>query len=233
MRRMTHIRHFTYYTPAEPDVAGAMYLKSEDGQDWYACQSQFAEDTLKVVYDSRGVITGYGKDITLLWPVNQSVAEVADTPENRKIDLSGRWGFDGEGITDLLTAEKAREQKAREINAWRDTEENSGVIFDWNGHRWDGGKLSQSRLEPVLTVAKAGQLPAGFFWTDADNNDVPVTADDLLAIDVAMTQAMVIQGFKIHERQRRMKKAIEGMTNADAILNYPVGWEKEIHSGPE
>ncbi|EMG9443869.1 DUF4376 domain-containing protein [Escherichia coli] len=132
-----------------------------------------------------------------------------------------------------LTAEKAREQKSREINAWRDTEENSGVIFDWNGHRWDGGKLSQSRLEPVLTVAKAGQLPAGFFWTDADNNDVPVTADDLLAIDVAMTQAMVIQGFKIHERQRRMKKAIEGMTNADAILNYPVGWEKEIHSGPE
>ncbi|EEU2973951.1 phage tail protein, partial [Escherichia coli] len=73
---MMHIRNFSYYTPAEPDVAGAMYLKSEDGQDWYECQSQFAEDTLKVVYDSRGVITGYGKDTALLWPVNQSVAEV-------------------------------------------------------------------------------------------------------------------------------------------------------------
>ncbi len=216
---MIHIRNFTYYMPETPDVAGAMYLKSEDGQDWYACQSQFAEDSLKVVYDSRGVITGYGKDVTLLWPVNQSVAEVADTPESRKIDLSGRWGFDGEKITDLLTAEKAREQKVREINAWRDTEENRGVIFDWNGHRWDGGKLSQSRLEPVLTVAKAGQLPAGFFWTDADNNDVPVTAGELQALSAAMMEAMVIQGFKIHECQRRMKKATEGLTNADAVLN--------------
>ncbi|EJO4580847.1 phage tail protein, partial [Escherichia coli] len=84
---MMHIRNFSYYTPAEPDVAGAMYLKSEDGQDWYECQALFSPETLKVVYDSRGVITGYGKETALLWPVNQSVAEVPDTPESRKIDL--------------------------------------------------------------------------------------------------------------------------------------------------
>ncbi len=30
-----HIKNFRQYTPENPDVPGAMYLKSEDGQDWY------------------------------------------------------------------------------------------------------------------------------------------------------------------------------------------------------
>ncbi|EDB7429030.1 DUF4376 domain-containing protein, partial [Salmonella enterica] len=89
---------------------------------------------------------------------------------------------------------------------------------------WDGGKASQARLTPVLTVAKAGQLPDTFFWTDADNNDVAVTAGDLTALDAAMTQAMVMQGFKIHERQRQMKKDIGELTKVSDILNYSVGW---------
>lgn len=43
-------------------------------------------------------------------------------------------------------------------------------------------------------------------------------------IDAGMTQAMVIQGFKIHERQRQMKKDISELTKVSDILNYPVGW---------
>ncbi|ENC4725925.1 phage tail protein, partial [Escherichia coli] len=105
------IKSFKLYTPEKSDVPGAMYLKSEDGQDWYECQSLFSAETLKLVYDSNGIITSISKDVSMLWPVNQSVAEVADTEENRKADISGRWGFDGEKITDLLTAEKARGMK--------------------------------------------------------------------------------------------------------------------------
>ncbi|HCT3338891.1 TPA: DUF4376 domain-containing protein [Escherichia coli] len=222
---MMHVRNFSYYTPAEPDVAGAIYLKSEDGQDWYECQSRFAEDTLKVVYDSRGVITGYGKDIKLLWPVNQSVAEVPDTPESLKIDLSGRWGFDGEKITDLLTADRAREQKGAEINAWRSAMENAEYVFEYNGRKWDYGKVTQVRLEPSVAAAKAGILPEGFFWTDAENNDVPMTAEALLALSAAAEKAMFQKGMEIHVRQRNMKKELEKLTSADEILAYPVGRE--------
>lgn len=120
--------------------------------------------------------------------------------------------------------EDARKQKHAEINHWRDTQESGSITFDWNGHRWDAGKASQDRLAPVLIVAKDGGLPADFFWTDANNNDVPVTKDDLMAIDAGMTQAMVTQGFKIHERQRQMKKDIAGLTTVSDILNYSVGW---------
>ncbi|HBA2152652.1 TPA: tail fiber assembly protein, partial [Escherichia coli] len=120
---MVNIKNFIWYTPENPDVPGAMCLKSEDGQDWYECQPLFSPDTLKVVYNSAGVITDISRDVQALWPANQSVAEVADTEENRKADISGRWGFDGEKITDLLTAEKAREMKGDEINAWRNAME--------------------------------------------------------------------------------------------------------------
>ncbi|EIR3456466.1 DUF4376 domain-containing protein [Salmonella enterica] len=118
----------------------------------------------------------------------------------------------------------ARSRRYAEINAWRNQQENGSTTFDWNGHKWDAGKASQDRLAPVLVVAKSGQLPDGFFWTDASNEDVPVTVDDLIAIDAGMTQAMVIQGFKIHERQRQMKKDIAELTKVSDILNYSVGW---------
>ncbi|MCH5444948.1 DUF4376 domain-containing protein, partial [Salmonella enterica subsp. enterica serovar Muenchen] len=83
---------------------------------------------------------------------------------------------------------------------------------------------SQTRLAPVTAMAKAGKLPAGFFWTDADNIDVPVTADELTALEAAMQQNMVLQGFRIHERQRRMKEEVDKLTDYKAIQQYTVGW---------
>ncbi|EKO6977974.1 TPA: DUF4376 domain-containing protein, partial [Escherichia coli] len=94
-------------------------------------------------------------------------------------------------------------------------------------HRWDGGKISRSRLAPVIAVAQAGALPAGFFWTDADNQDVTLTPEELVQLDAAMLQAMVIRGFQIHERQRQMKGEVAGLESADAIRRYVVGWGDE------
>ncbi|ELY5676473.1 TPA: DUF4376 domain-containing protein [Salmonella enterica] len=123
---------------------------------------------------------------------------------------------------EMLTAAKA--VKRREINNWRDAQENGNYPFELNGHCWDCSKDSQTRLAPVAAMARAGKLPASFFWTDADNIDVPVTADQLTAMEAAMEQNMVIQGFKIHERQRQMKKALDEITDYKAVQGYVVGW---------
>lgn len=227
---MQNIKNFTRGNPktaeqlAQANRHRVMFLFSEDGQEWYECQKQFAPDTIKIAYDADGIIRSLSRDVSALWPDGLSVAEVPDTTANRRADISGRWGFDGTTVIDLMTPDKAREQKAREIDAWRNTQENGSVTFTWNNHSWDASKSSQDRLAPVLVVAKSGQLPPGFFWTDANNEDTPVTVDDLTAIDAGMTQAMVIQGFKIHERQRQMKKDISELTKVSDILNYPVGW---------
>ncbi|HCL5208639.1 TPA: tail fiber assembly protein, partial [Salmonella enterica] len=108
---MQDIKNFTPYKPEPPVIPGASHLKSEDDQDWYSCQKQFSPDTIKVEYDNNGVITCISRDVSGFWPVGKSVAEVPDTKENRRADISGRWGFDGTNIIDLMTLEKAREQK--------------------------------------------------------------------------------------------------------------------------
>ncbi|ELE1675531.1 DUF4376 domain-containing protein [Salmonella enterica] len=123
---------------------------------------------------------------------------------------------------EMLTAAKAA--RRAQINAWRDAQENGNYPFELNGHRWDCSKVSQERLAPVAAMAKAGKLPASFFWTDASNIDVPVTADQLIAMESAMEQNMVIQGFKIHERQRNMKKELDEMQDYKAIKTYTIGW---------
>ncbi|EBL9220268.1 DUF4376 domain-containing protein [Salmonella enterica] len=118
----------------------------------------------------------------------------------------------------------AKEQKHGEITAWRDAQEDGNYPFTLNGHRWDCGKASQTRLAPVTAMAKSGKLPPGFFWTDADNIDVPVTAEELIALEAAMQQNMVIEGFKIHERQRQMKEEVDKLTDYKAIKDYVPGW---------
>lgn len=123
---------------------------------------------------------------------------------------------------EMLTA--AKQAKHAEINAWRDAQENGNIPFTLNGHKWDCGKASQTRLAPVVAVAKSGALPPDFFWTDADNIDVPMTADELTALEAAMQQNMVLQGFKIHERQRVMKEQVDNLTDYKAIQGYIVGW---------
>ncbi|HGB9890004.1 TPA: DUF4376 domain-containing protein, partial [Escherichia coli] len=68
-----------------------------------------------------------------------------------------------------------------------------------------------------------GILPEGFFWTDAENNDVPMTAGELMALSEAAEKAMFTKGMEIHVRQRTMKKEIEALSDAEAILAYKVG----------
>ncbi|EJI4169554.1 DUF4376 domain-containing protein [Escherichia coli] len=222
-----NLKNLQRYTPEKSDVPGAMYLKTEDGRDWYESQSSFKADTLKLVYDSEGIITSISKDVSMLWPVGQSVVEVEDTEENRKADISGRWKFDGEKVVDTLTAEKARGMKGDEINAWRNAMEAANYTFEHNGRKWDYGKSTQTRLEPSVAAAKAGKLPEAFFWTDAENNDVQVTAEELIALSEAAEQAMFSKGMEIHIRQRTMKKDLESLSSADEILVYRVGWAQE------
>ncbi|ELF3127565.1 DUF4376 domain-containing protein [Salmonella enterica] len=221
---MQNIKHFTPYEPESPVFPGAAYLKSGDGHDWYDCQKLFSLDTLKFSYDPDGVITCITRDVSGLWPVGLSVAEVPDTTENRRADISGRWGFDGEKIVDLMDAEKAREQKHAEINTWRNIQENANYVFAFNGRNWDYGKATQERLSMSVVMAKQNKLPEVFFWTDADNNDVPMNAAELINLGEAVDSAMFQKGLEIHIRQRQMKEAVDKLTDARAILDYPVDW---------
>ncbi|EAV6339009.1 DUF4376 domain-containing protein [Salmonella enterica] len=124
----------------------------------------------------------------------------------------------------LPDIEDARSRKHDEINAWRNKQESANCIFTFDNHKWDYGKATQERLSLSVQMAKANKLPAGFIWTDADNNDVPMTAGELLNLSDAIDQAMFTMGLKIHMRQREMKEEIDKLTDVKAILDYKIGW---------
>ncbi|ENU2131127.1 DUF4376 domain-containing protein [Salmonella enterica] len=115
-------------------------------------------------------------------------------------------------------------QKHAEINAWRNSQENANYVFQFNNHNWDYGKATQERLSLSVQMAKSNKLPEGFIWTDADNNDVPMSAGGLLNLSDAIDQAMFTMGLKIHLRQREMKEEIDKLTDVKAILTYTVSW---------
>lgn len=112
---MQDIKNFTPYKPESPVISGAAHLKSEDGHDWYECQKMFSPDTIKVEYDNNGVITCISRDVSGFWPVGKSVAEVPDTEENRRADISGGWKFkDGKVVQRVYSPEELRKKAEAE-----------------------------------------------------------------------------------------------------------------------
>ncbi|EFQ5406264.1 DUF4376 domain-containing protein, partial [Salmonella enterica] len=83
---------------------------------------------------------------------------------------------------------------------------------------------TQERLSLSVQMAKANKLPDGFIWTDADNNDIPMTSGELINLSDAIDQAMFTKGLQIHMRQRQMKEELEKLTDAQAVMDYVVGW---------
>lgn len=125
----------------------------------------------------------------------------------------------------VITAADRRDEALKaahaRIQAWRDAEEAKPITFEHAGRVWDGGLVTRQRLQPVLALE---YLPEGFFWTDAGNNDVPVTLTDLVALNQAHETALVQEGFRIHALQRQMKSAIESMTLEQLKAFKPEEW---------
>lgn len=118
----------------------------------------------------------------------------------------------------------AREDKRAEINRWRDIQEDTEYVMEFNGRRWDYGKKTLSRISTTRLMAENNSLPEGFAWTDGDNNVVPVTAEEIIALSDAIEQAMFAKGVEINTRQLQMKAEVEVLTELKAIRSYVVGW---------
>ncbi|QZY35077.1 tail fiber assembly protein [Enterobacter cancerogenus] len=116
--------NFTPYAPEGDDLpANVLFLRSDTGVDWYDAQKEFKESTLKVMFDSAGIICCAETDASGLWPVDCSVVEIDD--KEVPVDFvasSGGWIFDGKKITARKFSKeefqvKAEAQKTRLMNA--------------------------------------------------------------------------------------------------------------------
>lgn len=100
------------------------------------------------------------------------------------------------------------------INAWRDYQREHSFV-EYNGKRFDANQQARENLLGIINTGIMS-LP---FWTSYDNEDVPVTMEDIKGI----YGEIVLLGGRIHERQRVMKEEVAALSD-EALLNYQVGW---------
>lgn len=174
---MKVLKNFRSYMPdIDNQFLGdsVIYLKSDDGQDWYKSQSEFSPDTLKLSYDDRGVISSCSKDVSMLWPVGLSVAEVEESliPEGFNIELG--WVYsDGkvyvrnlsdeevQSVNDYKKEELMRNATAS-INPLQDavdmeiaTNEETEVLKQWKIYR-----ISVNRIDTTQKEINWPDIPA-------------------------------------------------------------------------
>ncbi|KGT95291.1 hypothetical protein NG99_04535 [Erwinia typographi] len=138
-------KNFSQYQP-ESGLAGVMYLKDEDGHDWYNLQQHFSGDTTKIVFDSTGLIIDAKRDVSAIVPVDMSVAELsdADLPAGFTADTASQWQFDGKAVTKKpLTAEECLAKATAQRQSLLDTA-NSTISF-WQTKLLAGKTLTEDQ----------------------------------------------------------------------------------------
>ncbi len=105
---MKTFKQFKLYEPDNKDLPSALYLRDDNGLDWYECQSEFGRNSYKLVFDNDGLIVACEKDASTLFPVGLSVAEVTRLPKDFNI---GQWVFkDGKIQQRQYSQDELREQ---------------------------------------------------------------------------------------------------------------------------
>lgn len=123
---MQNIKNFkvTEPTPEQQkkftDLDGSVpvFYRSEDGQDWYECQASFADDTIKIMYDSKGIICSVVDApvperqniyaVSMFSPENMSVAEIPVSKYPEGVSIDGSWAFNG---VDIVPYQPTRQEQ--------------------------------------------------------------------------------------------------------------------------
>lgn len=133
---MQNIKNFKRVDPTEeqihkystPDGALPVFFQSEDGRDWYECQDLFADDTIKIMYKSNGVIhsvvdapvpeRGNIYAVSMFYPENMSVAEISINDYPVGVQIDGKWMFENGKVIPVPIdyVAEAEKEKTRLLN---------------------------------------------------------------------------------------------------------------------
>ncbi|EPH5373108.1 DUF4376 domain-containing protein [Escherichia marmotae] len=136
---------------------------------------------------------------------------------------SGKWGEIAPfTVTPELVA-AAKDAKKREIEVWRTEQEAKPFTFEWNGHIWNAGPDSLTRLYPVVMASKSDTARDVMAWGDADNQQVKLSMPELEELATALAQAQVDRNDEIYQRQRQMKDVLDSLNNLADIRAFQAG----------
>lgn len=83
----------------------------------------------------------------------------------------------------------------------------------YNGNRYDYDDKARERINAAIIALDVQGADASIDWTTADNQDVKVTAYDLLAI----VAAIAVRSNLLHVAYRKAKARVEAAGSADEV----------------
>lgn len=157
---------------------GVIWLYSEEGKNWYEEQKNFSPDTLKIAYDTKGIIVCIDKDVSAINPMGLSVVELPNITANRRADASGNWMYqDGQVIKRVYTrdefATQAEAEKARllaeattamaplqdAVDIGRATEAETALLFEWKTYRVALNRIDTSKAPDIDWPTPLNTIP--------------------------------------------------------------------------
>ena len=125
----------------------------------------------------------------------------------------------------LITLDGLKKEYLKEINAIRQRKIHGGVVF--KGLSFESDADSRNELAAVATMLAAGaELPEGFIWRSSDNQNVPLTKNEVLDFHNAMTQWV----YANYKASWDHKTAVMALASIEEAENYNLGsgWPDSI-----
>lgn len=117
---------------------------------------------------------------------------------------------------EMISREK--EIKRNEINAWRMAEEDKPLMVEYEDHQYQVDARTLQRIDTAASMRNiAGST---FYWGDADNEDVPLTGEQLQGLRDAMFAAVVKRNNDLYKQSRAMKEALDELTDLETIRAF-------------
>ena len=113
--------------------------------------------------------------------------------------------------TDAELLAVAKPAKIAELKAERDSKEVEPITY--NGNRYDYDDKARERINAAIVALSVQGTGADLIWTTADNKEVPVTADDLRMVIVAVA----VRSNTLHNAYRVAKEKVLNATTKEEV----------------
>ena len=127
------------------------------------------------------------------------------------------WCSLWEQYTDVEPLWYAKQRKAAEFKARRDSQEVEPIEF--GGNLYDYDSKARERINAAIIALDQQGADADIAWTTADDNDVTVTVADLRAV----IAAVAVRSNALHVKYRTLKQQVQECKTVEEL--EAIKWE--------
>lgn len=132
--------------------------------------------------------------------------------------MSGKFGKVKKFTVTAKMLDAAKASKRQEINDWRVVQEEAPLTIEYEGRQW---QVDAKTLQRIDTAASMRNIAGStLYWGDVENEDVPLTGEQLQGLRDAMFAAVAKRNNDLYKQSRAMKEALDELTDLATIRAF-------------